>query len=344
MRSILEKAIVHLLNEEHEQAEALFHKFMVSRARQIHESLRQGEDAVLEEGWDEEITSESYFTEDDLSDAEDAAGEDEAVGEFGADDFGGDEVDGAEGIEGDEFAADDIEGAADEIEDEFGIDGDEMGDEGDLRAEMDDLKAQIEALTAEFEAQFDGEGDEFAADDAEGIEGDEFAADSEDGEEFGDHDDFGVDGADDAADQADSMEDDMEDGDHVEESEEDFSDEDFDDITESIVSELEKISVSLTDGKEIGTGKSISQNNKSPALQKKPDVNNDGKPVQIKAEEHQGFERETAPAVKDMKKRKNNRSKAEDGNSTVSKEGNKSAILNKTPGAEAQTHSPLAKR
>ncbi len=102
--------------------------------------------------------------------------------------------------------------------------------------------------------------------------------------------------------------------------------------------------VSMTDGKEIAAGKSFTQNNKSPALQKKPNVTQDGKPVQIKATEHSGFERETAPAVKDMKKRKNTKSKATDGQSGVSKEGDKSALINKTPGAEAQTHSPLAKR
>ena len=81
MRSNLEKAIVHLLNEENDKAESLFHKFIVDRARQIHESLRQGEDLVLEEGWDEEITTESFFTEDDLEglEGDEAAGDEAGV-------------------------------------------------------------------------------------------------------------------------------------------------------------------------------------------------------------------------------------------------------------------------
>ena len=47
MRSLLEKVIVHLLNGDQGKAEALFHKFMVERAREIHEPLRQN-DAVVE--------------------------------------------------------------------------------------------------------------------------------------------------------------------------------------------------------------------------------------------------------------------------------------------------------
>jgi hypothetical protein len=41
MNSILEQALVHLLNEEHEKAEELMHQFVVDRARQIHEGLRE---------------------------------------------------------------------------------------------------------------------------------------------------------------------------------------------------------------------------------------------------------------------------------------------------------------
>ena len=35
MRSLLEKAIVHLLNGDQDKAKSLFHKFMVERARAI---------------------------------------------------------------------------------------------------------------------------------------------------------------------------------------------------------------------------------------------------------------------------------------------------------------------
>lgn len=362
MRSILEKAIVHLLNEENEQAEALFHKFMVEKARQIHESLRSGDEALLESF--DEVQMDEMFNEDDLSGLEDDSS---AEGEFG-DEIGG--VDDAAGdvsgeVEGDEFASDETAG------DEFAADdvaGDDLGGdepvEGDDQATLDSIEAKLEDLQAQFDALVGG-------DDAglEGeVEGDEFASDDMGGDEFGDDTMGGeVEGepsAEESDDMADSMEDDMSDEPVEDEVSEEFKpfkkkgekdedcadeekcneEEEFDDITESIVSELEKVMVTMSDGKEIGAGKSFSQNNKSPALQKKPNPMTDGKPIKIDATEHQGFERETAPAVKPMKARKNTKTKGDQGQSKVSKEGDKSALINKTPGAESQTRSPLAKR
>lgn len=368
MRSILEKAIVHLLNEENEQAEALFHKFMVEKARQIHESLRSGDEALLESF--DEVGLDEMFSEDDLSGLED----DSAGDEFAGDDMGG--VDDAAGdVAGDDLGGeaglgDDLTGE-EPVGDELGGDdmGDEFGDDdmGGEQATLDSIEAKLEDLQAQFDAIVGGEGgDDMGGDlDGEGDLGDDM------GDEFGGEDDtFGgdVDGepsAEESEEDAESFEDDMDSApaedeavaeefkpfkkkgekkDDCADEEKCNEDEEFDDITESIVSELEKVMVTMSDGKEIGSGKSFSQNTKSPALQKKPNPMTDGKPVKIKAEEHKGFERETSPAVKDMKKRKNTKTKADQGQSSVSKEGDKSALINKTPGAEAQTHSPLAKR
>lgn len=307
MRSILEKAIVHLLNEEHDKAEALIHRFMVDRARQIHEKLRQSDDRVLEEGWDEEITSESYFTEEDLEDLEaDEAGDDAAM-----DDMGGDDMD-AEGdaemadaeVEGDlEDAGDDLEAASDELEGD--LEGDDMAD-GDVEGRIEDLEDQLERLTAEFEA--------LMADDDADMDGD---ADMDMGDEMVGDEVAGDEMADDAE-MADGIEDDM--------SDEDGDEETFDDITESIVSDLEKISVTLADGKEVGDGKAVAQNKKSVVGGEKA---GEAAPVATKAEEHKGFDREPSPAVKDMPKRRNTRSKATDDMSSVAKEGDKGAMLNK---------------
>jgi hypothetical protein len=353
MRSILEKAIVHLLNEEHDQAQALFHKFMVERARQIHESLRQGEDAVLTEGWDENITSESYFTEDDLDGVEDHHADDAGVP--AGDDFGhdagpvGDDLGsdlGAEG--GDEMGGDDL---GSDMGDEMG--GDEMGgEEAPVEDRLADLEDQLERLTADFEEMMggssdDSEGDDFGSEDGSDEFGSDEASDAVDDDMTSDEGSEADLGTDDDAEKAsefdmhesDDSADDAEDDELTEE-------DDFDDISESIIAELEKVSVTMTDGKEIAAGKSFSQNNSSVGLQKKPNPMTDGKPVQIKGSEHKGFERETAPAVKDMKKRKNTKSKAEDGRSSVSKEGDKGALINKDfgKGGEANTKSPLAKR
>jgi hypothetical protein len=349
MRSILEKAIVHLLNEENEQAQALFHKFMVERARQIHESLRSGEDALLESF--DDTSSDEMFEEGDLTGLEDDSSEstDDAAPEFG----GESSDDSAPAFGGeDETAPTDADSSDDESSDFGGEDMPVDGEEGEGSTEdrLADLEDQLTSLQQEFDSLMGGEGhDDMGAEPTDSMD-----MPSSDEETMGGEVDGSMDSGE-GSEMAGGLEDDMSEENPVHESEDDESEdddsdeetleeEDFDDITESVISELEKVMVSMTDGKEIGAGKSFSQQNTSPALQKKPNPMADGKPVSIKAEEHKGFERETPPSSKDMKKRKNTKSKADDGQSKVSKEGDKSALINKTPGAESNTKSPLAKR
>lgn len=323
MRNILEQSLVHLLNDEHDKASALMHKFMVARARQIHESLRQGDD-VLNDGWDDEITTESYFTEADLEDFEDEAsaeagveGDDVAADVDGGEgaEFGG-EVEGdvdAEAGEGDDMGVDD---AAADLEGDLGVEGDEVGD---TEERIEDLEDRLEALKAEFEEMMAANGEDVGddmADDEAGVDADaEFGGDAE-----GDAVDADVDGDADA-DLVDGMEDDMKDP--VDEAE------DFSSLSESIAAELEKISISLSDGKEVAAGGSVSTNGKSPISGAAKADDRDASPAAPKAESNTSFERETAPASKDPKKARNTKAKATDGQSTVSKEGDKGALLNK---------------
>lgn len=335
MRSILEKAFVALLNEEHDKAEELFHKFIVERARQIHESNRAGEDFVLEENWDDEITTESYFTEEDLADLEDGSEDEGEEGAEGGEDFGGEEgaadFGGDEAGEGEDFGGDE---AGDDFGGEEGDLGGEEGGEEALEDKIDDLEDQIEKLTAEFEAMMDALGDGDA--DAEG--GDDFGGDEGgEGDLGGDDlggDDFG--GEEGGEELAGGLEDDMEDEDaaHMEsleegEDEEEELEEEFDDITESIIDELEKVTVTLDDGKEVGTGSGITQNKSAAIPQKGKDARQGGEPIKMKVKNHKGFEREAAPAVADMKARRNTKKTADAGQSKVSKEGDKSAEINK---------------
>ena len=332
MRSILEKAFVALLNEEHDKAEEMFHKFIVERARQIHESNRAGEDFVLDENWEEEITTESYFTEEDLADLEDGDGSEEAGEEnpfAAADDAEGDEFGddaaGADDAAGD-LGADLGAGDADAAADDFG--GDDMGDEADAGS-IESLEDKIDELTAKFEAMMDAigaddaEGDfdadaDMQADDAEG----DFGADTEVDADSVEDD---MDGADAQADDAEQQDDDAE---QFGESEE--GDDEFDDINESIIDELEKIQVSLTtDGVEIAAGKSFQQNKTSSIPQKSKEARQGGEPVKQKVTNHKHFNRETAPTVSDMKARKNTLKKADSTQSKVSKEGDASAEINK---------------
>lgn len=325
-RSMLEKALIHLLNEEQDKAERIFHQFIVAKARQIHESLRTGDESVLAEGWDDEIASEEYFSEADLADAEDETGD--ALPD--ADPMSAPTADATASTDADMSAAD----AADDLTADLGGDaamdgedmgsddmGGDMGGDADLSADVADIKDQLEKLTAEFEQMMasldvDGDGDHDETDHDMG--GDDVAAGAE---ETTDDFDFGGDdaGSEDEADAGDetASDDDAEGGKDDGDEDEKKVDESFDDITESVLAELEKVSATLSDGKEVGAGKAVSQNTNSPIPQKGVNSRQGAKPVFTKAEEHKGFERETAPTVKDLPKRKNTRSTAEQGNHPV---------------------------
>lgn len=308
MRSILEKALVHLLNEEHDEAESLFHRYMVERARQIHEALRQGEDDVLDGSLEDDMSSEEYFSEADLDDAVDADvmdGEDE----LGDDDFA---VDAADDLEADLGDAD-LEGEADldlEGEADLDLEGDSEVDErlGDLEDQLERLTAEFEEVMSKIDAEGDVDADADADADFEGEAdedlGDDVDAEFEDEGDFDAADDF-VDGDEGDDDLADSMEDDMDD-----EVKEGFDEDDFDDITESVLADLEKVSVTMADGKEVADGKAIATNKTSPIPQKPAGARQGGKPVQVKSDTHKGFDRESAPEVKPMKKRQNTAVKA----------------------------------
>jgi hypothetical protein len=345
MRSILEKAIVHLLNGDQDKAEALFHKFMVEKARTIHESLRQDEDIDLGEGWDNEVKEEEYFDDNDLASAEDDHGD------VGDDIEHGDSMDDLEGMNtvdddgmGDDNIDDmDMDGA--EVGDEM---GDEMGGEPDggdgISDKLDDIESKIEELTAEFDRLMS----EFEGDD-QGIEGE--GGDEFDDEGMGDTD--GVDGFEDeggeephmdAGDQddlVDRMDTDMNDEEKPEsdtmesmEAEGNELDEELNDITESVLSELDRIAPpSNSEGHEIGSG----GKNVSPRITSMlPNHNNNdrisGKPVMVKGGNNDSFEREEAPTRKGVetlvKSVRNVRKSATDKMTKVPSNGDSGALLN----------------
>jgi len=311
MRSILEKALIALLNEERDKADALFHEFILERSRQIHESLRQGEDFVLDESWENELAIDEMFTEADLI-GEDDEEDDEQVNEFAFDDNSdadaeSDETDTDTAVDADADAEADVDAADDSA---FDADPDAEADvdaeDGDIESRVDDIEAELQALAAEFDALVAGEDDAL----------DGVRDDTENG-------DFGnIDGQDDVEGSSDF--------DTVDHEGEDDVEEDYNNFGESVTTDLEKVSVKMVDGTEQGGGK-ITQNKKSPGLQPKLDQRAlKGEPVQIKATEHSGYERQTAPKTTDMPKRQNTKAKAADGRATVKKEGDKSATLNDT--------------
>jgi hypothetical protein len=321
MRSLLERAFIELLNENTTAAEELFHKFIVERARQIHESNRSGEDYVLDENWSDEITTESYFTEEDLSDLEDDdadAGDEFADAESEFED--GDMEAGDEDMEAGE--EDELDG----LGDDEGFEDDDLEDDaGDPADRMEQAVDRMEELMAEFEAkmaELDGGlgDDEMADDDMEMADDDMEMADDD------------MEMADDDMEMADDVADDMEDS----EEDDNFGSEDdeFDDISESIIDELEKVKVTMSDGTGVGTGSTDkpTHNGKSIGLQKNITARQGGSPNMSKQSIHKGFARETAPTVTPVKikARNNNGPKLE----KISKEGSAKAELNK-PGTRA---------
>lgn len=282
MNSILEQALVHLLNEEHEKAEELMHQFVVDRARSIHESLREQDEADC----DLSELEEELFTEADLEDEtaaenlEDDLGDAAMADEAGDEEAGLDMGDAADVDMGDEAAEGECEGDADCLEDKV----------EDLEAQLAELTAEFEAVMAEFEA---GEGEEdLAADDAD-MGGDDMDAAADDMEAGDDMDA--------AADEDELVH-------------EGIVEEDFEDITEGVVDELKKIATPNEDGKG-ATGQKLGGGEKVSTLK---GAKADAKPIVRKSAEHKGWGLETAPGKKMNTTGDNIRARAETGTEKMS--------------------------
>jgi hypothetical protein len=304
MRSILEQAVIHHLSGDAEQAQELFHQFIVTRARQVHESMRNGEDP-LAEGWDDQVNSEEYFNESDLDELEDLEDDNVDGDEFGADADLDTDMDGEAAAEelGDELDL------GDEGEEAFGGE-DDMGDEApaeteELEARLEDLEAELERLVAQFDDEQGFEGEE-EADMAGEIE-DDMAGDDLGGDEMaGDEEGFEAD-----------------------------EDKPFEGLGEGDQASLEAVSATVADATEVGTGGKVAGNDKSGLPQKNAAARQGGEPVRLKSSTHKGFEREAAPAVGSMKARKNNVAKGDSNQSSVA------APSNSEGAAKGATKSPV---
>lgn len=143
-KNILEQMLGHLVNEDKQKAEELFHEYVVAKSREIYESLIEAEMDDEEEEEEVEEASEEDKDEDEKVDEEF-----EDIAYEGGDempDMGGDPTDDLEGEmgpeEGDDEMADkepaellqDLDAIVDELQAKFDAmnGGDEMGgDNGD---------------------------------------------------------------------------------------------------------------------------------------------------------------------------------------------------------------------
>ena len=180
-KNILEQMLGHLVNDDKQKAEELFHEYVVAKSREIYESLIEAEmddEEKEEEEVDEASEEEKEEGEDDLEENfEDIAyeGGDEEGG------FGGDATDDLAGEMGpdeegsDEFADkapeelfQDLDAIVDELQAKFdAMNGDDMGgdDMGGDEEEMKDgfdlatVREYVEKVPAGHGAEKKGQGE-----------------------------------------------------------------------------------------------------------------------------------------------------------------------------------------
>lgn len=249
----------------------------------------------------EELMAEDNTLSQDIEDDQEAIKSEEYYNEA-------DEDSDAEGeeLDGDMDAGVDADVDAPEFGDEMEPEMADAPAEETIADTIEDLEAVMARLKAEF-AEITGDVDATVDADAEGMEP-------------VDMDDLG--GEDDVA------------GDEFASDEEEVteSEDDFADLEESWTLEPVK-DPNLNGGKEIGAdGAKVAVNDKSPLPNHKGEDRVGGKAVEIKAETHEGHDREPSPEVKARPLLKNQVKKATDGRTKVSKEGDKSAMLNKKDG------------
>jgi len=188
MSNKFEKLLDLLVNEEMDQANALFHEIVVEKSREIYENLiaEEADDEDMEEGREDDEEMEEASEDEDESVEEGFMGQDdESVYEIGG--------------EGDEMppqdASDDMLG---DVEDDSMGDmgGDDMGDMGGddmgggepaTKGDIEDLKMDIDQDFAEIKAAFQQMIDGTSPDDEMGD--DEFGGDDMGDDEFGSDDD-----------------------------------------------------------------------------------------------------------------------------------------------------------
>jgi hypothetical protein len=178
-KNILEQMLGHLVNDDKQKAEELFHEYVVAKSREIYEQLIEAEmDDEEEEEVDEASEEEKEEGEDDLEENfEEVAIE----GDDEGNPFGGDATDDLAGEmgpdeEGDDEFADkapeelfqDLDAIVDELQAKFDamngdgdMGGDDMGDEEEMKDGFDlaTVREYVEKVPAGHGAEKKGQGE-----------------------------------------------------------------------------------------------------------------------------------------------------------------------------------------
>lgn len=141
---LLQQMLEHLVNDEQQKAEELFHEYVVAKSREIYESMI-----------DSEIEEASHKEEEDDEEMDEAAKDHKEEDEKDLDEASHDEDDEEmeEGFEDISVEADDADmmggDATDDLENDI-----EMGDDEEGEKSEDELFQDLEAIVDELEAKF----------------------------------------------------------------------------------------------------------------------------------------------------------------------------------------------
>jgi hypothetical protein len=165
-KNILGQMLEHLVNNEKDKAEELFHEYVVARSRDIYEGLIENEIAEEEDKEEDEEVDEAAEKDEDESEEDlDENFEDIA--------YEGDDEEGDDMMGGD--PTDDLEGELDA----------EMGDEEGGEKSEEELFMDLESIVDELQAKFDElKGDDMGGDDMGGDDMGDMGDDEEMKDEF----------------------------------------------------------------------------------------------------------------------------------------------------------------
>jgi hypothetical protein len=256
MSTKFEQLLDYLVNEEQDKANELFHEIVVEKSREIYENL------IAEEEKEEEEMDEASEQDDDES-VDEAASDDEEMDES----YEEEAVESIMGEEGDEEEFP-VQDKTDDAEDDFGA---ELGDEEDeedgeepaTKDDIQDLEDALDELKAEFEALMAAEKHE--EEEEPGVHGEPSPLDN-------------MDGMDADKDEAESMMS-LESTDDEEEMEKDVQESRVVKTQGERMREyIEKISVTMTDGEGVGSGRGDKAGQTGHDSGKSPISSGSGKP------------------------------------------------------------------
>ena len=148
---LLQQMLEHLVNDEQQKAEELFHEYVVTKSREIYEGLIESEISEEEDKEDEED-----------EEMEEAASDEEAEEDKVDENF--EDI----AIEADDEMSDMGGDATDDLEADLDADMEDEGEEKSEEELFQDLDAIVDELQAKFDELKGEEGDEMGDDEGEG--------------------------------------------------------------------------------------------------------------------------------------------------------------------------------